>query len=170
MEESGARVQGEGPNLALIIDSNVLFSIIVAGKRSRAYRIIAKYLDLELFSPEEVLLEFHAHTKKLKRSARREFWNKVLLAFSLVRIAPREMYEDKLKEAYSIASNFDPKDTPFIALSLKLEIPIWTEDRALLKYSFISEQYIALDTNSVESLLKGEPLNRVREKLQKSLL
>lgn len=170
MEENRAGVQGEGPDLALIIDSSILFSIIVAGRRARAYKIIAEYPDIELYSPEEVLVEFHTHMRKLEKSAREEFWNKVLLAFSLVRIVPREVYEDRLREAYLIASNFDPKDTPLIALSLKLEIPIWTEDKALLRHSFISRRYVALDTDSIERLSKGEPLNKILEKLQKKLL
>ena len=46
MEEDREGVQGEGPDIALIIDGNIIFSIIVAGKRARAYRIIAGYQDL----------------------------------------------------------------------------------------------------------------------------
>lgn len=169
MEESREGIQREGPDIILIVDSNIVFSIIVAGKRARAFRIIAEHQDLELFSPEEVLMEFREHLKKLEKSARIEFWNKVLLAFSLIRVVPREIYEDKLREAYSIAGLFDPKDTPFIALSLKLDTPLWTEDKGLLRASFASQRYIALDTEAVESLLKGESLDVVRRKLYKKL-
>ena len=169
MEENRERVQGEGSNIALIIDSSIIFSIIVAGKRARAYRIIAEHQDIELFSPEEVLIEFREHMRKLEKSARIEFWNKVLLAFSLIRIVPREVYADILQEAYSIASQFDPKDTPFIALSLKLELPIWTEDKAMLQASFKSGRYVAIDTEAVESLLDGKPLEVIREILYRKL-
>ena len=169
MEKNRERVQSRGSNTALIVDSNIIFSIIVAGRGARAYRIIAEHQDLELFSPEEVLIEFREHTKKLEKSARVEFWNKVLLAFSLIRIVPREVYADILQEAYSIASRFDPKDTPFIALSLKLDLPIWTEDKALLRASFESGRYIALDTEAVESLLEGKSLEVIREILYRKL-
>jgi len=169
MEENRERIQGEGSNLAFIVDSNIIFSIVVAGRRAWAYRIIAEHQDLELFSPEEVLIEFREHTKKLKRSARVEFWNKVLLAFSLIRIVPKVLYEDVLHEAYSIARTFDAKDTPFIALSLKLDLPIWTEDRGLLRASFKSGKYVALDTEAIERLLEGEPLETIREKLYRKL-
>ncbi|BAA79436.1 hypothetical protein APE_0472 [Aeropyrum pernix K1] len=169
MEEGGEGIQREGPNIALVVDSNIIFSIVVAGKRAKAYRVIAGHQDLELYAPEEVLLEFREHLKKLEKSARVEFWSKALLAFSLVRITPKEIYEDKLREAYSIARLFDPKDTPFIALSLKLEAPLWTEDKALLRASFKSNLYVALDTESVENLLHGEPLESIREKLYKKL-
>ncbi len=169
MEENREGIQGEGSNIALIADSNIVFSIVVAGRRARAFKIIAEHSDLELFSPEEVLVEFREHMRKLEKSARIEFWGKVLLAFSLIRIIPREIYEDTLREAYSIASLFDPKDTPFIALSLKLGLPIWTEDKAVLRASFKSRKYIALDTEAVERFLKGESLKAIREKLYRKL-
>ena len=70
MEEPRERVQEEG--FALIIDSNVLFTIIIAGKRSRAYRVIEKY-ELNLFMPEEALIEFHKHVEKLKRYSLSDF-------------------------------------------------------------------------------------------------
>jgi predicted nucleic acid-binding protein len=113
MEEGGEGIQREGSNIALVADSNVIFSIVVAGKRAKAYRVIAEHQDLELYAPEEVLLEFREHLKKLEKSARVEFWSKALLAFSLVRIVPKEIYEDKLREAYTIARLFDPKDYAF---------------------------------------------------------
>jgi predicted nucleic acid-binding protein len=169
MEEGGEKIQREGPNIILVVDSNIIFSIVVAGKRAKAYRVIAEHQNIELYSPEEVLLEFRTHLKKLRESARVEFWNKALLAFSLIRVVPREVYEDKLREAYSIARLFDPKDTPFIALSLKLEAPLWTEDKALLCASFKSHLYVALDTEAVEDLLQSKSLELVRKKLYKKL-
>ncbi|MCE4605908.1 MAG: PIN domain-containing protein [Desulfurococcales archaeon] len=169
MEENRERIYGEGSNLAFIVDSNIIFSIVVAGRRARVYRIISEHRDLELFAPEEVLIEFREHTMKLEKSARVEFWNKVLLAFSLIRIIPREVYKEALREAYSIARTFDAKDTPFIALSLKLELPLWTEDRGLLQASFKSGRYVALDTEAVDKLLIGESLETIREKLYRKL-
>jgi len=50
MEGFREGVQDEG--IALVLDSNILFSIVIAGNRSRAYRIIEKY-ELDLFIPEE---------------------------------------------------------------------------------------------------------------------
>ena len=66
MEGAGGRIQEEG--IALVLDSNVLFMIVVAGSRSRAYRIIEEH-ELNLFTPEEALIEFHRHVEKLRRHA-----------------------------------------------------------------------------------------------------
>jgi len=62
----------------------------------------------------------------------KEFELKSFLAFSLIHVIPSEIYEDKISEAYNMAKQFDEKDTPFIALALKLNIPIWTNDSKIL--------------------------------------
>ena len=162
MERAGGGVQEEG--IALILDSNILFTIVIAGSRSRAHRIVEEY-ELRLFMPEEALIEFHRHAEKLKRHAVKDFETKVMLAFTLVHIVPRELYEDKLRDAYSIAGRFDPKDTPFIALALKLDVPIWTEDKDIIKYGIQTQKYIALDTAAVEKLLSGKSLEDVLQDL-----
>ena len=162
MERTGGGVQEEG--IALVLDSNILFTIVIAGNRSRAHRIVEEY-ELRLFMPEEALIEFHRHVKKLKRHAVKDFETKVMLAFMLVHVVPRELYEDKLRDAYSIAGRFDPKDTPFIALSLKLSVPIWTEDKDIIKYGIQTRRYIALDTIAVEKLLSGKSLENVLQDL-----
>ncbi len=110
MERAGGGVQEE--ETALVLDSNVLFTISL----SRAYRVIKEY-DLSLFMPEEALIEFHRYAEKLRRYAIKDFEAKTMLAFMLVHIVPRELYEDKLRDAYAISREFDSKDTPFIALA-----------------------------------------------------
>jgi len=162
MERTEGGVQEEG--VALVLDSNILFTIIIAGKRSKAYHVIEKY-ELDLFMPEEALLEFHRHVEKLRRHAIKDFETKVMLAFMLVHVVPRELYEDKLRDAYTIAGRLDPKDTPFIALSLKLSVPIWTEDKDIIKYGIQTRRYIALDTIAVEKLLSGKSLENVLQDL-----
>ena len=77
MEGAGGRIQEEG--IALVLDSNVLFMIVVAGSRSRAYRIIEEH-ELNLFTPEEALIEFHRHVEKLRRHAIKDFETKVYVS------------------------------------------------------------------------------------------
>ncbi len=166
MEESRRGVQEE--EVALVLDSNILFSIVIAGSRSRAYRVIENY-ELNLFMPEEAFIEFHRHAEKLRRYAIKDFEAKVMLAFMLVHIVPRELYEDRLREAYTIAREFDPKDTPFIALTLKLNVPIWTEDRDIIKYGIQTRRYVALDTAAVEKLLSGKGIEDVLRDLTSRL-
>ena len=43
--------------MRLVIDSSVVFTIVIAGDRSKAFKIIRDY-DLTLYFPEDGLLEF----------------------------------------------------------------------------------------------------------------
>ncbi len=147
----------------LVVDSNILFSIIISGEKSKAFKVIKKY-SVDLFFPEEGLLEFKEHKNKLKT---KEFEFRMFLAFSLIHIIPQEFYLDKIREAYEIARNFDEDDTPFIALALKLNIPVWTNDKDFIIYGLRSGKFLALDTDAVEELLKSKSLDEVKENLRK---
>ena len=151
--------------MRLVIDSSVVFTIVIAGDRSKAFKIIRDY-DLTLYFPEDGLLEFKKHKDKLKRHSK-EFELKSFLAFSLIHVIPSEIYEDKIPEAYNIAKQFDKKDTPFIALALKLNIPIWTNDRKMIEYGLKTNKYLALDSESLEDLLKGIRVDEIKQKLIK---
>jgi predicted nucleic acid-binding protein len=76
----------------------------------------------------------------------------------------------KISEAYMISKEFDEKDTPFIALALKLKAPIWTNDKSMIEHGVESQAYLAVDTEILIKVLKGElKLNdwaTIREKLK----
>lgn len=72
-------------------------------------------------------------------------------------------------EAHNICSNFDPKDTPFIALALKLNIHIWTNDKEMIRHGLKSGRYLALDTQAVENLLKGRAWMESRRNWRKCI-
>ena len=151
--------------MRFVVDSNVVFTIIIAGDKSKAFRIVRDY-NLTLYFPEDGLLEFKKHKVKLKKYSK-EFELKSFLAFSLIHVIPSEIYEDKIPEAYNIAKQFDEKDTPFIALALKLNIPIWTNDKKIIEYGLKTGKYLALDTESLEDLLKGTSIDEIKQKLEK---
>jgi len=81
--------------MKLIVDSNVLFSIIISGKHSKAFQIL-KDADITLFTPEESILEFRAHKQKLKKLSK-DFEYRTFLVFSLVQVIPLEFYSDKIR-------------------------------------------------------------------------
>jgi len=151
--------------MRVVIDSSELFSVVISGAGSKAFEIIEKY-NLQLFTPEECLFEFKKHEQKLRKFGK-DFESRTFLAFSLVRVVPSAFYEDRIPEAYNIASKFDEKDTPFIALTLKLNIPIWTNDRDMIKYGLISRKYVALDTAALKEMLEGKNLEDIVEEVKK---
>jgi len=89
--------------------------------------------------------------------------------FSLVQVIPLEFYSDKIQEAYKIAAKFDEKDTPFIALALKLNLPIWTGDKKMLSASIRDGKFTAIDSTALEALLNGSSLEEVIEEMKNRL-
>jgi len=66
-----------------------------------------------------------------------------------------------------LAEQFDVKDAPFVALALKLSIPIWTGDKKMIEFGLKTENYAALDTKAVEDLIEGKSLEDVLNDLKK---
>lgn len=154
----------------MIVDSNVIFASLIKGESSKTLsRIIMLEEAIEIVLPEEGLAELHEHSKKLKELSK-DFENALVLLFTRIHVIPKEFYEDKIQEAYEIAKNFDPEDTPFIALALKLNIPVWTNDRQMIVYGLKSGRYLAIDTKAVEELLEGKSLEDVKKGLEKRFL
>lgn len=59
------------------------------------------------------------------------------------------------EEAKRIASEFDIDDWPFIALALRFKIPVWTNDKEIVRHSLKTSEYQAINTSAIlESLEK----------------
>ena len=54
-----------------------------------------------------------------------------------VTIVPRQLYQDQISRTYTVMKEIDPKDTPFLALALHLECPLWSDDTHLKQQSLV---------------------------------
>ena len=125
-----ARTEGR---IRLVVDTNILFAAIINSKGNTAKAIFSP--NLELYAPEFIRLELEKYRALLMQKGRyktMEFLDDAL-GYLLERIAivPKELYVDVLNRAMEITP--DPKDTEFVALSIKLNCPLWTLDKALLE-------------------------------------
>ncbi|MBU7009246.1 MAG: PIN domain-containing protein [Theionarchaea archaeon] len=134
--------------IRIVIDSNIIFSFIIKGKNS-AYLDIFSNDNLEAYAPEAIIHEFRKHRERLKGKSE-AFAEGVFLAFSIIRIMPREFYLDSFEKAYNICRRFDEKDSPFIGLALTLNIPIWTNDKGILENK---GEYQIITINELRALL-----------------
>ncbi len=66
--------------------------------------------------------------------------------------------------------SFDPDDYPFIALALEIDAVIWTNDRALIECGLKTNQFLAVDTESLKYLLEGKNINYIKNELKKKYL
>ena len=115
--------------MELVVDSNVLFSALI--KEGMTAEL---FLDenLHLFAPEFLLDEFLKHKEmvlaKTKRTER-EFFEILGIFTQTMAIIPREEFYEFLDEALEISP--DENDVPFIALALRLNCPLWSNDKKL---------------------------------------
>jgi len=125
----------------LVVNTNVLFSIFKEKSFTRA--LIFKYLKdkkVELFSPELCLKELFEHEKEIceKAGISEEIFIKILnrvILKNLVKFVPENEYMEFLEKAKNISP--DPKDIDVFALALKLNCPIWSNDKRLKKQNVI---------------------------------
>lgn len=118
----------------IIIDTNIIFSALLNQKNKYRNEIIfndtlsfysCKYSVIEIFKHKEKILKI----SKLKEEQILECFYELLKNI--------ELFNEKListnnwKKAYNLCYEIDPKDIPFIALTLELEGQLWSGDKAL---------------------------------------
>lgn len=112
--------------ISIAIDANVILSALLGGKA----RII-------LFEPQFKFLTTIFNLKEVERylpeiqkqTGISEKELSYYLSLLPLKIMPKSFYKAKLEEARKIIGETDPHDIDLLALSLKLNIPIWSEDK-----------------------------------------
>lgn len=118
---------------SVVVDTNLIFSALI----SKASRIREKLFEsnMTFFSPNFLITEIYTHKDKLLQSSNlteSEFYLYFNGIFERINFIPTDFIglESKQK-AYDLCKDVDIKDTPFVALSIELGIPLWTGDKKL---------------------------------------
>ncbi|MEW5996835.1 MAG: PIN domain-containing protein [Candidatus Micrarchaeota archaeon] len=115
--------------MQLVVDANILFAALI--KDSKTIELL--FSDFAMFfAPEFILEEFQKHRDEILQKTSRspeEFDSVFEILKEVIIVVPKEDYEGMLPAADKIAP--DPKDAPYLALALKLNIPIWSNDKRL---------------------------------------
>lgn len=115
----------------ITIDSNILFSALI--KNSITRKIILNYPERFLF-PEYVFQEFLKYKKLLLKKSNlseKEFYFLLNNLLKKVKIIKNEKIHKYKKESIKILKGIDIKDAPFIAVCLKYNSILWSDDKAL---------------------------------------
>ena len=158
--------------MKLVVDTNIVISGLL--HRRRIHDLLFYRQDLELYAPRLLFEELGGHSGKISRLTTltpRE--TQVLVNRILpkrINVVPEETYREKLTRALEILGDVDLGDAPFVALAMFLGVPLWTGDKGLLVLSAETGEYIAVDTEGVELLLSGEPLDNVLERMRRKYL
>jgi len=117
--------------MKLVADSNVLFTYF--WKNSIARELFLNQ-DLELFSPQYSLNEIKKYSNEIIKKAKiskKEFTAALMELKTLVAFASLSEYSSFLKKAAELSP--DKNDVDFVALSLKLNCAVWSNDKELAK-------------------------------------
>ncbi|MEK6949079.1 MAG: PIN domain-containing protein [Nanoarchaeota archaeon] len=121
--------------MILAVDFNVVFSALVTSGKSRFVFELNDILDkFEFISTQYMYSELNNNLDKiisLSKLSKGEILEVLEFIKGSVEIIPFNVFEDKAKEAVSIAPHL--KDAPYVAISLKFDCKILSGDKGLKK-------------------------------------
>jgi len=121
----------------LVVDANILFSALIKNGTTRNLLIFQRF---NLFSAEYIFEEFKNHTKeieskiKVENNELKDLLDMLLLESNITFIPLKEL---KPFKDNAIKISPDPKDAIYFAVALKLNCPIWSNDKELKKQKHV---------------------------------
>ena len=116
-----------------VIDANILFGAIISSRR--IYLEIIKNYDL--YAPDFALKEIEKYEElilKKTKVGKKELNSFLMQLFKGITFLPSIFIEKRSREkALELCEDIDEKDTPYVALSIQLDIPFITNDKKLYK-------------------------------------
>lgn len=124
--------------MKLVLDTNVIFSALIAGGKTREVILTE---DVTLYVPEFFFSELQNHRDTLEEKTgleRDELELLLGLLFEEIRVVPREEFEKHLSKAKEHIASHDPDDVPFLALALSRSADVWSDDNHFQKQEAVS--------------------------------
>ena len=121
--------------MRLIIDANIFLAAFL---KSAVTRELIFDDEIKLFAPEYFAIEIYRTVKKnkfLRLSAgltKEEIEELLACLFEPIKIIPQEDYFQFIEEAKQCVPD---DDIPYLALSLAIKVPIWSNDSAFKRQS-----------------------------------
>ena len=137
--------------MLVVIDANELFSLLIKGSKLSKEIFLSK--NIELIAPEFILEEFTNNKSELLSKAHRtetEF-SEVLSVFkNRIKLISEQEFREFIPKALRLFPEHT-KDVQYLALALKLDCSIWSEEKLLKKQSSIK----VLNTNELFDLISS---------------
>jgi predicted nucleic acid-binding protein len=119
------------------VDTNIIFSAMI--RESITRRIILSDV-FELYVPEYLFSEIEMNKNLILNKAKisdRDFTLLLTLFQKHVKIVKKEVYQDKIPLAEETMEEIDITDSPFLALALALNCPLWSNDGHFKKQNLV---------------------------------
>lgn len=118
---------------AVVIDTNLIFSALIS--RASNIREVLFESGTTFCAPNFLIAEIFTHKDKLLKYSKlteSEFYLYFNGIVEQIKFIPTDFISiESRQKAYDLCKDVDLKDSPFIALSIELGIPIWTGDQKL---------------------------------------
>lgn len=125
--------------MKMVLDSNVLFSALISGKEF--------YIDIfraaEIYMPDFIFTELSKYQEAIikRTKLKKQFKSFIKELFSELTVIPGlAITQESFERALQLCSDIDPKDTAYVALSIELDLPLWSNDKKLTE-GLISKGY-----------------------------
>jgi putative PIN family toxin of toxin-antitoxin system len=123
--------------MKLIVDTNIVFSGILNSESNISKILVHSARQFQLYSPEFLKHEIHAHRLKLKKYLKLrepEIDELIELTTSRINFINENLKPEKhWKAAANLLASVDMDDTPFVALSSYLKATLWAGDKGLIR-------------------------------------
>jgi len=118
---------------SIVIDTNLIFSALIP--EASKIRDVLFDNKIAFYAPNYLIVEIYKRKDKLIECSNLDesdfylYFNDII---EQIQFLPIDFLSiNSRQKAYDLCKDIDIKDTPFIALSIELAIPIWTGDKKL---------------------------------------
>ena len=118
-----------------VVDANELFSLLIRGTSESEEIFVSN--KLQLIAPEFMLIEFLNNKEEILSKTHRteEEFSRLLSIFERrIKFIAQEEFNEFVPKALKLFPEH-PKDMPYLALALKFNCPVWSEEKLLKKQS-----------------------------------
>jgi predicted nucleic acid-binding protein len=125
-------MERDAEEIRLVVDTNVIISALL--KDDSITSKLLRSNACSYYYPWDGLIEIDYYreyiiAKRSKYIQASSFEHALQFVLGSIIIVPSEMYTSRMKEAFGLMKDRDPKDTPFLALALQLGSPLWSNDK-----------------------------------------
>ncbi len=147
--------------MKIILDSNILFSALLKPDGRIAEIMLNPAFSLEKLACHFLYVEIFKHKEKLLRISKMEEKDFLEVLYGLVRkitfvsedLIPPAVFD----HARDLTADIDPKDAAFVALSLHLDVWIWSGDKPLIRGLRAKGFSKIISTDELLALISDQP-------------
>ena len=124
--------------MRLVIDANILVAALLKDATTRQILLIE---NIEFFAPESLSLEIKSllNNPKIRKRLKltdRDLYDLTFAILSRVTLFPEKSFAAFIRQSIPLVTHIE--DAPYIALSLALKIPLWSNDSALQEQTSVN--------------------------------